>query len=739
MAASILLRKNAALAGSLKQVKQRLEDAESKLNAAQATLGDRDNTLSVFERHWAQLEEQLALVLAGLDGAAPREVAAEGSNGSDAALKLVTPVQPLTAGAPVDSALSQRCERMLQLGRSVVSALQAAKDGAGSTGGASLAAWLQSERSALSSELALRSHECERLKTSLSDAESRAAAANHMADKATRELTRERARAALAPPAAAAAAAAAPVAAASAASATGGSGGDAAVAGAAAAAAEEAKQEAEAQRELAEKRLLELENVQVELQRLRTAEQEAGRRAVTDEQLRMHPAYKSLSMQVKEMHERAQSAEARIQHMRNDAAQINTLRHSESARFEEWRNQQLQQAEAQARKHAADLNKALSERRSIELSLAQMQQQQKREEGRANDADARLRQAQAELARAVKEVTRLRGSEQTKVTEMEAARQAHEKALEECTRLRQQLEQSGAGGGNADDVAKKYEDALVKLGTAELRASKAQQDLKSQEGAQQALMDEIEAVSAAYEEAQSKADELRATLSLREDALNSAKTEKMRADQLAGLIRSENSSLKEKVEAMEKQSSAFSDLRSSLEAQLSKISSALQKKDEEIKQYEVVLTQQKNQAREATSAAQGANAAIKTAQEAEARAKQREEALAKSAAAEAAQVKRLGAENEALSRKLQRALSAGGGGRGGGLAASDMEDQMELYRMKVKCSLCKVNDKDAVISKCMHAFCRECIQKRLDVRNRKCPACSQQFDYQAVKDLYLTN
>ena len=35
-----------------------------------------------------------------------------------------------------------------------------------------------------------------------------------------------------------------------------------------------------------------------------------------------------------------------------------------------------------------------------------------------------------------------------------------------------------------------------------------------------------------------------------------------------------------------------------------------------------------------------------------------------------------------------------------------------------------VNDKDAVINKCMHAFCRDCIQKRLDVRNRKCPACA---------------
>jgi E3 ubiquitin-protein ligase BRE1 len=38
----------------------------------------------------------------------------------------------------------------------------------------------------------------------------------------------------------------------------------------------------------------------------------------------------------------------------------------------------------------------------------------------------------------------------------------------------------------------------------------------------------------------------------------------------------------------------------------------------------------------------------------------------------------------------------------------------------------------------MHTFCRECIQKRLDVRNRKCPACALQFDFQSVKDLFLT-
>ena len=65
--------------------------------------------------------------------------------------------------------------------------------------------------------------------------------------------------------------------------------------------------------------------------------------------------------------------------------------------------------------------------------------------------------------------------------------------------------------------------------------------------------------------------------------------------------------------------------------------------------------------------------------------------------------------------------------------------RLGVLARQVKCSLCMVNDKDAIISKCMHAFCRECIQTRLDNRNRKCPACALQFDFQSVKDLYLTN
>ena len=39
---------------------------------------------------------------------------------------------------------------------------------------------------------------------------------------------------------------------------------------------------------------------------------------------------------------------------------------------------------------------------------------------------------------------------------------------------------------------------------------------------------------------------------------------------------------------------------------------------------------------------------------------------------------------------------------------------------------CQENEKNAIIVKCGHTFCRECIDDRLSNRNRKCPACSQQ-------------
>ena len=279
-----------------------------------------------------------------------------------------------------------------------------------------------------------------------------------------------------------------------------------------------------------------------------------------------------------------------------------------------------------------------------------------------------------------------------------------------------------------------------------------------------------------YEEMQGKNDELRQTVALKEEALHRAKSEKLRADSQATALKREHELMSEKVEKLTKQAEALTALKTSFDAQLKKAQQAGSKKEEEVRAYETLIQNQKAKISEMQNVHQQGAGLLKQAQEEAQRAKEREEKANAAAASEAAAVKRMSAEKDQVSRKLQR-LNGGKevmperSGSGTGLH-KDMELVLDGFRRKVKCSLCRVNDKDAgeciqrhasaaackaphflsshhpvpfslscsaVITKCWHAFCRDCIQTRLDNRDRKCPACSQQFDYQSVKDLYLTS
>lgn len=60
------------------------------------------------------------------------------------------------------------------------------------------------------------------------------------------------------------------------------------------------------------------------------------------------------------------------------------------------------------------------------------------------------------------------------------------------------------------------------------------------------------------------------------------------------------------------------------------------------------------------------------------------------------------------------------------------------YREQLLCDSCKVKQKDAVISKCFHVFCYECLRSRYDSRQRKCPKCNCAFGANDFHRLYLT-
>jgi len=55
----------------------------------------------------------------------------------------------------------------------------------------------------------------------------------------------------------------------------------------------------------------------------------------------------------------------------------------------------------------------------------------------------------------------------------------------------------------------------------------------------------------------------------------------------------------------------------------------------------------------------------------------------------------------------------------------------------LKCSTCNMNMRNTVITKCMHSFCKSCVESRISTRQRKCPACNLPFSQGEVQTLFF--
>ncbi|KAI5172406.1 hypothetical protein NEFER03_1509 [Nematocida sp. LUAm3] len=68
---------------------------------------------------------------------------------------------------------------------------------------------------------------------------------------------------------------------------------------------------------------------------------------------------------------------------------------------------------------------------------------------------------------------------------------------------------------------------------------------------------------------------------------------------------------------------------------------------------------------------------------------------------------------------------------------SPADKELELYQKMIRCAICCTNIKNAIIKKCMHFMCKECIDKRYATRQRTCPICGVVFSMNDVSHVYL--
>jgi E3 ubiquitin-protein ligase BRE1 len=67
------------------------------------------------------------------------------------------------------------------------------------------------------------------------------------------------------------------------------------------------------------------------------------------------------------------------------------------------------------------------------------------------------------------------------------------------------------------------------------------------------------------------------------------------------------------------------------------------------------------------------------------------------------------------------------------------KDMLDMTLNMLRCYVCRDRFKNAVITRCYHLFCKECIDENLKSRLRKCPACGEKFGQDDVKMVYFTH
>lgn len=57
----------------------------------------------------------------------------------------------------------------------------------------------------------------------------------------------------------------------------------------------------------------------------------------------------------------------------------------------------------------------------------------------------------------------------------------------------------------------------------------------------------------------------------------------------------------------------------------------------------------------------------------------------------------------------------------------------------LRCSVCTDRFKSVAITRCLHMFCKECIDENLRNRQRKCPACGEKFGQDDVRQVFFNS
>ncbi|RWS26700.1 E3 ubiquitin-protein ligase Bre1-like isoform X7, partial [Leptotrombidium deliense] len=278
------------------------------------------------------------------------------------------------------------------------------------------------------------------------------------------------------------------------------------------------------------------------------------------------------------------------------------------------------------------------------------------------------------------------------------------------------------------------EEAMREISKLKETIQQLQRNLAAQKQEDEALLNEMEVTGSAFEDM--KEQNLRLIQQLREkdDANFKLMSERIKSQQIQKLLKEEKESLMEQIISLHSQVEAQNQVVRKLEEKERLLQNNLSTIEKELSMRQQAMELHKRKAIESAQSAadlklhlEKYSTQLKEAQTTVAdKTSVLQETLFKT--------KRLQEDLSQQKKQSERAKMFE-------LASTADEvllEEIKDYKSQLTCPSCKNKRKDAVLTKCFHVFCFDCLKTRYETRQRKCPKCNAPFGANDFHRLYLS-
>ncbi|XP_041977764.1 E3 ubiquitin-protein ligase Bre1 isoform X2 [Aricia agestis] len=252
---------------------------------------------------------------------------------------------------------------------------------------------------------------------------------------------------------------------------------------------------------------------------------------------------------------------------------------------------------------------------------------------------------------------------------------------------------------------------------------------------EEALLNEMEVTGQAFEDMQEQNSRLIQQLREKDDANFKLMSERIKANSLHKLLREEKQLLQEQVVTRDQQIESMGAVARRLEEKERLLQATLSAVEKELLLRQQAMEMHKRKAIESAQSAADLKLHL---EKYHAQMKEAQQVVAEKTSAleaEAYKTKRLHEELAVLRRKAERMKKME---QAGSSMDEVLLEEIREYKETLTCPSCKVKRKDAVLTKCFHVFCWDCLRTRYETRQRKCPKCNAAFGANDYHRLYLS-